>query len=108
MMTGHGCVGVSIILQQPLDVVELDLRPRRIGEAAAELFEDTPDPLHVDLAGNLHRQIVAIFAAAQRTSERIGLVAAALLPADTIPRAVAGLIAVALLHRFRKALRALA
>src|SRR4029077_18018150 len=31
---------VSIILQQPLDVVELDLRAVGIGKAAAQLFED--------------------------------------------------------------------
>jgi len=30
----HGCA-----LQQPLDIVELKLRPRGIGKAAAQLFE---------------------------------------------------------------------
>src|SRR5512145_967995 len=48
----------SIILQQPLDVIELDLRAGRIGQAAAQFFEDAAHPLHVDLAGDLHRVIV--------------------------------------------------
>ena len=29
----------SIILQQPLEVIELDLRPLRIGKPAAEFFQ---------------------------------------------------------------------
>src|ERR1700754_1255797 len=50
----------SIILQQPLDVIELGLRPRRIGQSAAEFFEDAADFLHVDLAGDHLRQFVVI------------------------------------------------
>src|SRR5436190_12029018 len=99
----------SIILQQPLDVVEFDLRAVGIGEAAAELFEDAADALDVDLAGDLHREVVAEFATAQRTAERIGLVAAALLAAGAVAGTGAVLlaVAVALPHGFRHALRTL-
>ena len=72
MMTVRVRLRRSIILQQPLDVVEFDLRTGRIGEAAAQFFEDPAHALDVDFAGDLHRQIVAEFAAAQRPSERIG------------------------------------
>src|SRR6185436_20682045 len=72
----------SIILQQPLDVVEFDLRTGRIGETAAQLFENPAHPLHVDLAGDLHRIIVAEFVVAHRPSERIGRVLRALLAAS--------------------------
>jgi hypothetical protein len=44
--------GRLVVLQQPLNVVELDLRPRRIGQAAAQLFQDPAHPLHIDLAGD--------------------------------------------------------
>ena len=37
---------LSIILQQPLDVIEFDLRAGRIGETAAQFFEDPAHPLH--------------------------------------------------------------
>src|SRR6266704_3366778 len=46
-------------------------------------------------------------AAAQRPPQRIGLVAATLLPADTAARAVLA-VAIALLHRLGEALRTLA
>src|ERR1700692_3904068 len=104
-MTIYGCgdaVGLnregSIILQQPLDVIEFDLRAVRIAEAAAQLFQDSACPLHVDFAGNHPRQFVAQFASAQRTSERIGLIAAILLTAHAVAGSV-GLppVAVALL-----------
>jgi len=41
-----------IILQQPLEIIELDLRTLRIGEAAAQFFQDPAHPLHVDFARN--------------------------------------------------------
>src|SRR5436189_5637336 len=74
----------SIILQQPLDIVELDLRAVGVGQAPAELFEDAADALDVDLARDLHREIVAQFAAVQGPAERVGLVAAALLTAGAV------------------------
>ena len=43
---------VSIIAQQPLDIFELELRPQRIGEAPAQLFQDASRALNVDLAGH--------------------------------------------------------
>src|SRR5260221_2344266 len=96
-----------IILQQPLDVIEFDLRALRIGEAAAEFFQNAANPLHVDFAGDLHRVIVTVFVSAQRPSERIGAIGTALLPADAIAGAIA-LSLIALLHRLRETLGALA
>ncbi len=52
-------VDVLIILQQPLDVIEFDLRTLRIGEPAAQFFQNPANPLHIDFAGNLDRQVVA-------------------------------------------------
>src|SRR4030088_1058399 len=97
-----------IILQQPLDVIELDLGPLRIGEAAAQFFQNAAHPLDIDLAGNLHRQIVTVFAPAQRPPERIVGVGAALLPPRAVARAVTLTFAVTLLHRLRQTLGALA
>ena len=78
----------SIILQEPLDVIEFDLRAVGVGQAPAQLFEDAADALDVDLAGDLDRVVVAEFAAVQRTAERIRLIAAALLAASTVAGAV--------------------
>src|ERR1700732_761609 len=96
------------IPQQPLDVIEFDLRALGIGEAAAEFFQDPAYPLHIDFTGNLHRQIIAEFTPVQRTSQRIALIAAALLTACAGAGAVALAFAIALLHRFSEALGALA
>jgi hypothetical protein len=57
-----------IILQQPLDIVELDLRTLGIGEAAAKLLQNPAYPLYIDFAGNLHRQVIAEFAPVQGPS----------------------------------------
>jgi hypothetical protein len=43
-----------IILQQPLEVIEFNLRALRIGKTAAEFFQNPAHPLHIDFAGNLH------------------------------------------------------
>src|SRR5262249_20352617 len=94
-----------IILQQPFDIVELTLRPRRIAQTAAQLFENPTHALHVDLAGDHPRQFVAIFAPAQRTPQGIGLTAIALPAADMLARTVT--LPLALLHRFGEALGAL-
>src|SRR5439155_2592830 len=98
----------SIILQQPLDVIEFDLGTGRIGQAAAQFFEDPAHPLHVDLAGDFHGIIVGEFVVAHRPAERMGRIGRALLAASRIAGAVAGLVAVALLHGFGQALGALA
>src|SRR5690348_7335288 len=98
----------SIILQQPFDVVEFDLRTGWIGETAAQFFQDTAHALHVDLAGNLHGIIVGEFVVAHRPSERIGRVVGALLAASRVAGAVTRLVAIALLHGFGEALGALA
>src|SRR5258708_9520113 len=97
-----------IVLQQPLDVIEFDRRTLGIGKAAEEFFQNPADPLHIDFAGNLHRQVVAEFAPVQRPPQRIALVAAALLPPCAIARAVALSLALTLLHCFGEALGALA
>src|ERR1700730_17973257 len=96
------------MLEQPLDVIELDLRALRIGQAAAELFENPAHPLHIDFAGNFYRQVVAELAPVQRPPQGIALVAAALLSAGAIAWTVALSVAVALLHGFSQTLGALA
>src|SRR3979490_732001 len=83
-MTRNCCL---IILPQPLDIGEFDLRALRIGEAAAKLFENPAHPLHIDFAGNLHRQIVTEFAPVPRPSARIVAIASPLVPADVSARA---------------------
>src|ERR1700722_13889393 len=97
-----------IILEQPLDVIELDLRALRIAKAAAQFFQNPARPLHIDFTGNLHRQVVTEFAPMQRPSQRIALVAAALLSPGAIAGAVALAVPIALLHRFGETLGALA
>ena len=61
----HGdavCAKIAlVILQQPLDVIEFDLRALGIGEAAAEFFQYPAHPLHIDFAGNLHGKVIAEF-----------------------------------------------
>src|SRR5437016_1815638 len=96
-----------IVFQQPLDVIKFDLRALRIGEAAAEFFQNAANPLHIDFTGDLHRVIIAVFVPVQRPSERIGAIGTALLPADAIAGTVA-LSLIALLHRLRETLGALA
>src|SRR5579872_3495899 len=98
----------SIVLQQPLEVIELDLRALRLGRAAAQLFENPAHALHVDLAGNLHRQVVGGISPAQRPAQRIALLAIALLAADPVAGTIALTIAVLLLLHRLEILRALA
>src|SRR5436309_14505769 len=69
----------SIVFQQPLDVIELELRAEALAEALAQLLENAACPLHVDLARHLDRGVVAVIAAAQRTAERIGILVGARL-----------------------------
>src|SRR5438270_7909397 len=91
--------------QQALDVIELELRPLRIGEAPAQLLEDAARPLHVDLAGNFHRHIVAEIVAAHRAAERIGVL---LRAGRAVAARLSGAPAGPLLHLLGHALRALA
>ena len=70
-------------------------------------FQNPPRPLHVDVAGNLHRQIVA-FVCPHRPSQGIGGIAGALLPARAIIRAGALPLAITLLHSLGQILGALA
>src|SRR5579871_411759 len=98
----------SIVLQEPLDVIKFDLRTLRIGQTPAKLLENPAHPLHIDLAGNLHRQIVAEVAPVQGPPQRIARNVVTLLPASAVAGAVTLTVAVALLHGFGKALRPLA
>src|SRR6266702_7543724 len=59
----------SIVLQQPLDVIELVLRPGKVAEPFAQFLDNAARPLHVDLAGDFHRRVVAVIAAAQRPAK---------------------------------------
>src|SRR4051794_14841815 len=99
--------GESVILQQPLDVIELDLRTGGIGQAPAQLFQNPAHPLHVHLAGNFDRVVVAELTPVQRPAKRIAAPGRALLAAGAIAGAVLPL-AFALLHAFGQALSALA
>src|ERR1700761_305501 len=91
---GHGA---SIVLQQPLDVVEFDLRAKAFAEAAAQLLENAAHALDVHLAGDFHRQVVELVAA-QRTAQRVAVAARALLPAGAVAGSVVLAVAVAGLH----------
>ena len=66
----------SIILQQPLDVIEFDLRAGRVGETAAQFFQDPAHPLHVDLAGDFHRIVVVELVVTHRPASGSLLLAA--------------------------------
>src|SRR5712692_4390478 len=97
-----------IIPQQPLDVVELELRAEALAEAAAQLLEDAARALHVDLARHLDRGVVAVVAPAQRPAERIGLLLRPRRPEPAGPAVGAGAHHALLLHRLREALGAAA
>src|SRR5262245_48661151 len=101
------------IPQQPLDIVELELRAVAFAEAATQLVED----FFGAAAGREALRIVGVEAGvgqrriipapAQRPAERIGLLLRARLPQPP-GLAGAGPIALLLLHRLRQALRAAA
>src|SRR5207244_4173038 len=73
------------ILQQPLDIFKLELRPEAFTEAPAQLLDDAARALRVDLARDLHGDVVAVVATAQRATERVGLLLGARL-AEAAPR----------------------
>src|SRR6476469_8661417 len=60
------------VAQQPLDIFELELRAEILAEAPAQLLENAPRPLYVDLPRHLDRGVVAVVAPAQRPSKRVG------------------------------------
>src|SRR5579862_4627118 len=104
MPSGEG-VG-SIILEQPLDVIEFLLRAAHIAKPLAQFLDDAAGALNVDLTRHFHRRVVAVLMPAQRPAKRIGILLGARLaePADT-----AGTLALPhlLLHRLRQRLRPL-
>src|SRR5690554_371862 len=69
----------SEILQQPLDVIELELWAEALAVPLAQFLENAARALHVDLARNLDRGVVAVVAATQRPAERIGVLVGALV-----------------------------
>src|SRR6476646_10253429 len=87
------------IPQQPLDVVELELRAEVLAEAPAQFFQDAPRALHVDLARHLDRSVVAVFTPAQGPPERIGLLLGARRPEPAGLTVRAGTQHALLLHR---------
>src|SRR5690242_20330490 len=68
-----------IVLQQPLDIIELELRAKALTEALAQFLQDSPCALHVDLTRHLDRGVIAVVAAPQRPAERIGVLVGARL-----------------------------
>src|SRR5262249_50778661 len=50
---GWDGAAASEALEQALQVLKLDRRARRFSQAPAQLFQDFPRALHVDLVGNL-------------------------------------------------------
>ncbi len=73
----------SIILEQPLDVVELELRPHGLAEALAQLVEDAAGALDVSLERHLHGRVVIVAAVVHLAAERIGAVLGALPAGST-------------------------
>src|ERR1700730_18313643 len=69
----HEAVGSdnSVVVHQPLDVVELELRAEVLAEAAPQLLQNAARALNVDFARHLYSGIIAIVATAQRTAERV-------------------------------------
>src|SRR5690242_4109486 len=96
----------SIILEQALDVVELELRAPGLAVAAAQLVEDAARTLHIGLERHLDGRIVEV-AAAQRPAERIGLLVGARL---ALPARLSGPLVLPhlLLQLLSEVLRALA
>src|ERR1700692_3641889 len=65
--SASGRITDSISLQQPLDVIELELRARRVAVALAQLLENAAGALHVGLERHLRAVIIAEWAV-----ERVG------------------------------------
>src|SRR3569832_1906485 len=91
----------SIVLQEPLEIIELDLRTLRVAQTAAKLFQNPPPPLHIDLTGNLHRQIVAVVLAMLGSSHWIALPPNTQKPTNTNTQTIALAVAILLLHGVR-------
>src|SRR5262249_1021929 len=96
------------IPQQPLDVVELELRAEAFAEAPAQFFQNAPRALHVDLARHLDRGVVAVLAPAQGPPERVALLLGARPPEPAGLAVGAGIQHALLLHRLGEVLRAAA
>src|SRR5262249_45683790 len=60
----------QLILEQPLDIVELDLRPHRIGETTAQLLKNAAGALDVDFARHPYPLIPPI-GTPQRPTQRV-------------------------------------
>src|SRR4029453_13351539 len=93
------------IPEQPLDIVELELRAEGLAEAPAQLLEDAPRTLHVDLARHLDRGVVAVVAPAQRPPGGISLLLGARRPEPAGLAVEPGTHHTLLLHRLGEVLR---
>src|SRR5215471_13018860 len=96
------------IPQQPLDVVELELRAEVLAEAPAQFFQNAARALHVDFARHLDRGVVAVLTPAQGSPERIGLLLGARPPEPAGLAIRARTQHALLLHRLGEVLRAAA
>ena len=96
------------IPQQPLDVVELELRAEVLAEAPAQFFQNAARALHVDFARHLDRGVIAVLTPAQGSPERIGLLLGARRPEPAGLSVRAGTQHALLLHRLGEVLRAAA
>ena len=102
--TGGHAREILEISQQPLDVFKLELRAEVLAEAPAQFFQNAPRALHVDLARDLDRRVVAVVAPAQGPAERVGLLLGARRPEPAGPAVGAGGQHALLLHRLGEVL----
>src|ERR1700730_4739537 len=96
----------SIILQQPLDVIDLDLRAQRMAEPPPQLLENAARALHIDLTRYLDAAVAiqaAVAIGIAVAPERVGVVGAR--PAVAAGRPIAQHHAL-LLQRLRQGLGA--
>src|SRR5205823_9064065 len=94
------------IPQQPLDIFELKLRAEVLAETPAQLLENAPRALHVDLARHLDRGVVAVVAPAQGPAKWVGVLLRARRPAPAGLAVRPGTQHPLLLHRLGEVLRA--
>src|SRR5690242_9444386 len=105
MTAEREAIVASVILEQPLEVIQLELRAHALAETPAQLLEDAARALHVHLARHLHGRVVVFVTAVHGTVERIGV---RLRPRLTAAAGLPGPLPHLLLHLLGEILRALA